>query len=126
MATEPRSPAAGLQGSRCSGCAVTAYPVEDACPRCGGSADPTDLDGTGTLWTWTVQRYAPKSPPYQAPSGGFVPFALGYVELAQNVRVAAVLDVDDLEGIHIGMPLTVTAGPGVPRARPTAHAGEGT
>jgi uncharacterized OB-fold protein len=67
-----------------------------------------------------VQRYAPKSPPYQAPPGGFVPFALGYVELPDGVRVAAVLDVDDLEEVRIGMPLTVTAGEGVPRARPTA------
>lgn len=125
MATEPRSPAPGLHGSRCSRCAVTVHPAEAACPRCGGPADPTDLQGTGTLWTWTVQRYAPKSPPYQAPPGGFVPFALGYVELAEGVRVAAVLDVDDLDDIRIGMPLTVAAGPGVPRARPAAPGQEG-
>jgi uncharacterized OB-fold protein len=72
-----------------------------------------------------VQRYAPKSPPYQAPPGGFEPFALGYVELAQGVRVAAVLEVDDLDGISIGMPLTVTAGHGVPRARSTTPGEEG-
>ncbi|WP_039940249.1 MULTISPECIES: Zn-ribbon domain-containing OB-fold protein [Streptomyces] len=126
MATDPRSPDAGLQGSRCSGCAVAAYPAEDTCPRCGESAHPAALQGTGTLWTWTVQRYAPKSPPYQAPPGDFVPFALGYVELAEGVRVAAVLDLDDLGDIRIGMPLTVTAGTGVPRARPTARGEEGT
>src|ERR1044072_945546 len=125
MAAEPRSPGAGLQGSRCSGCAVTAYPAEGTCPRCGGSADPVVLQGTGTLWTWTVQRYAPKSPPYEPPPGGFVPFALGYVELPEGVRVAAVLDVDDLDDIRIGMPLTVTAGPGVPRATRTTHGEEG-
>ncbi|WP_055554007.1 Zn-ribbon domain-containing OB-fold protein [Streptomyces sp. NBRC 110028] len=125
MAAPPRSPDAGLQGSRCSGCAVTVYPAEDACPRCGGSADPAALQGTGTLWTWTVQRYAPKSPPYQAPPGGFAPFALGYVELAEGVRVAAVLDVDDLDALHIGMPLTLTADPGVPRARPITPGEEG-
>lgn len=98
---------------------MSAYPADDTCPRCGGPADPAALSGAGTLWTWTVQRYAPKSPPYQAPPGGFVPFALGYVELPDGVRVAAVLDVDDLEEVRIGMPLTVTAGAGVPRARPT-------
>jgi uncharacterized OB-fold protein len=119
MTTDPRSPATALQGSRCSGCSVSVYPADDACPRCGGPADPAALSGAGTLWTWTVQRYAPKSPPYQAPPGGFVPFALGYVELPDGVRVAAVLDVDDLEEVRIGMPLTVTAGEGVPRARPT-------
>ncbi|MEU0810611.1 MULTISPECIES: OB-fold domain-containing protein [Streptomyces] len=125
MATDPRSPAAGLQGSRCSGCSVAVYPADDACPRCGGPARPAALQGTGTLWTWTVQRYAPKSPPYRAPAGGFVPFALGYVELAEGVRVAAVLDVDDFEDLRIGMPLTVTAGAGVPRARPTTPGEEG-
>ncbi|MCX4853524.1 Zn-ribbon domain-containing OB-fold protein [Streptomyces canus] len=119
MTTDPRSPATALQGSRCSGCSVSAYPADDTCPRCGGPADPAALSGAGTLWTWTVQRYAPKSPPYQASPGGFVPFVLGYVELPDGVRVAAVLDVDDLEEVRIGMPLTVTAGEGVPRARPT-------
>ncbi|MET9792328.1 Zn-ribbon domain-containing OB-fold protein [Streptomyces canus] len=122
MTTDPRSPATALQGSRCSGCSVSAYPADDMCPRCGGPADPAALSGAGALWTWTVQRYAPKSPPYQAPLGGFAPFALGYVELPDGVRVAAVLDVDDLEEVRIGMPLTVTAGEGVPRARPaTGH-----
>ncbi|MFI0777483.1 Zn-ribbon domain-containing OB-fold protein [Streptomyces sp. NPDC021212] len=125
MATEPRSPAAGLQGSRCSGCAVTVCPPDDACPRCGGPARPVVLEGAGTLWTWTVQRYAPKSPPYEAPPGGFAPFAVGYVELPENVRVAAVLDVDDLDDLRIGMPLTVTPGSGVPRARPTTPEREG-
>jgi uncharacterized OB-fold protein len=48
-----------------------------------------------------------------------VPFAVGYVELEEGVRVAAVLDVEDPGELHIGMPLSVTAGAGVPRARPT-------
>ncbi|MFF1358902.1 Zn-ribbon domain-containing OB-fold protein [Streptomyces sp. NPDC058297] len=117
MTTDPRSPATGLQGARCSGCAVAIYPADDTCPRCGGPAESAALSGAGTLWTWTVQRYAPKSPPYQEPPGGFAPFAVGYVELAEGVRVATVLDVDDLDTVRIGMPLTVTAGSGVPRAR---------
>ncbi|WP_407698791.1 Zn-ribbon domain-containing OB-fold protein [Streptomyces acidicola] len=117
MVTDRRSPSGGLEGSRCSGCSVTVYPADEACPRCGGPAEPAGLSGRGTLWTWTVQRYAPKSPPYRVPAGGFAPFALGYVELAEGVRVAAVLEVDDLDDIRIGMPLTVTGGRGVPRAR---------
>jgi hypothetical protein len=47
-----------------------------------------------------------------------VPFALGYVQLEEGVRVAAVLEVDDLDELRIDMPLMVTAGEGVPRARP--------
>ncbi|MER5177319.1 OB-fold domain-containing protein [Streptomyces sp. NPDC002896] len=125
MTTDPRSPATGLQGARCSGCSVTVYPADAACPRCGGPADPAALSGAGTLWTWTVQRYAPKSPPYQIPPAGFEPFAVGYVELQEGVRVAAVLEVDDLDDVRIGMPLTVTAGHGVPRARPATPGEEG-
>ncbi|MFD5750385.1 Zn-ribbon domain-containing OB-fold protein [Streptomyces sp. NPDC127033] len=126
MTTSPRSAPAGLAGAHCPRCSVSLYPADDTCPRCGGPADPAALSGAGTLWTWTVQRYAPKSPPYQPPPGGFEPFALGYVELAAGVRVAAVLDVDDLDGIRIGTPMTVTAGDGVPRARPTGPGEEGT
>lgn len=120
MTTVPRSPAARLQGSRCPSCSVVVYPADEVCPRCGGPAEPTVLKGAGTLWTWTVQRYAPKSPPYQVPPGGFEPFAVGYVELEEGVRVAAVIEVDDLDRIRIGMPLTLTADDGVPRARPTS------
>jgi uncharacterized OB-fold protein len=73
------------------------------------------LSATGTLWTWTVQRYAPKSPPYVPPAAGFAPFTVGYVELPEGVRVLARLDIRP-EDAEIGMPVTLTAGDGVPRA----------
>ena len=73
--------------------------------------------GDGTLWTWTVQRFPPKSPPYVPPEDGFRPFALGQVELADGSRVAAVLDVTDLTAVRIGMKLHVGRAPGqVPHA----------
>ncbi|MGW0711522.1 Zn-ribbon domain-containing OB-fold protein [Streptomyces sp. NPDC002643] len=96
--------------------------MEPACPRCGGLAQPVDLSRAGTLWTWTVQRYAPKSPPYAVPEGGFRPFTVGYVELPEGVRILAVLDGVRPEDTRIGMPVTITAGEGVPRARPAAPA----
>ncbi|MFF4503457.1 Zn-ribbon domain-containing OB-fold protein [Streptomyces sp. NPDC001401] len=104
-----------LRGSRCTDCAVATYPADPACPRCGGPAQPVVLSGAGTLWTWTVQRYAPKSPPYVVPASGFAPLTVGYVELPEGVRVLAVLDIRPEEA-EIGMPLTITAGDGVPRA----------
>jgi uncharacterized protein len=108
----------GLRGSRCAGCAVTVYPAETACPRCGRATSPAALSTVGDLWTWTVQRFAPKSPPYVAPPEGFRPFALGYVELPEGVRIAAVLDTGDLDSIRIGMPVRIEATTGVPRATP--------
>jgi uncharacterized protein len=109
---------AGLRGSRCADCAVTGYPADAVCPRCGRATSPVALSTVGALWTWTVQRFAPKSPPFVAPPGGFQPFALGYVELPEGVRVAAVLDIDDLASIRIGMPLRIGATTGVPHASP--------
>jgi uncharacterized OB-fold protein len=113
---------AGLRGSGCAGCAVTVYPADGACPRCGQASSPAELSTLGTLWTWTVQRFAPKSPPYVPPPEGFRPFAVGYVELPEGVRVAAVLDTDDLDSIRIGMPLRVVPTTGVPRAIPIEEA----
>ncbi|MGW2521897.1 Zn-ribbon domain-containing OB-fold protein [Streptomyces sp. NPDC001617] len=104
-----------LRGSRCADCAVATYPADSVCPRCGGPAEAIALSGTGTLWTWTVQRYAPKSPPYVPPAAGFTPFTVGYVELPEGVRVLAVLDIRPEEA-ETGMTLTITAGDGVPRA----------
>jgi uncharacterized OB-fold protein len=66
-----------------------------------------------------VQRHAPKSPPYVQPAAGFEPFAVGYVELPEEVRVLAVLDLL-AEDLKIGMPVAVAAADGVPRARGVA------
>jgi uncharacterized OB-fold protein len=109
---------AALVGSRCAECVVTIYPADGACPRCGQGTAPVTLATEGMLWTWTVQRYAPKSPPYVAPLEGFQPFAVCYVEMPERVRVAAVLDVTDLDTIRIGTPVRIEATAGVPRATP--------
>jgi uncharacterized OB-fold protein len=79
------------------------------------------LSAGGVLWTWTVQRFAPKSPPYQPPPEGFRPFAVGYVELPDGVRVEAVIEVDDLASVRIGMPLRLVPSGGVPRFVPAAE-----
>ena len=84
-----------LRGSRCGDCSNVAFPASVSCQRCGGS-DMTEIDlfGTGTVWTATIQRFAPKSPPYIPPADGFRPFAVGYVELPEGVKVEALLDGD--------------------------------
>jgi len=37
-----------------------------------------ELPPSGTLWSYTVQRFRPKSPPYRGPEP-FEPYALGYI-----------------------------------------------
>jgi uncharacterized protein len=84
-----------LRGSRCRGCGTIAFPVAVGCQRCGGSdVEPFDLARRGTVWAHTVQRFAPKSPPYVPPAEGFQPYAVGYVELPDGVRVEAILEGD--------------------------------
>ncbi len=54
-----------LIGSRCTICEVITFPTQSSCPHCT-STDVTEveLDRQGTLWTWTIQGFRPKSPPY--------------------------------------------------------------
>jgi len=95
----PLRSALALLGSRCSPCGNVAYPAAAGCQRCGSSdLVSVELGRTGTVWAHTVQRFAPKSPPYVPPAEGFVPFAVGYVDLPDGVKVEAVLEattVDD-------------------------------
>lgn len=112
------SATAELRGSRCPKCGVAAYPAGMTCPRCAASMTPTVLADEGILWTWTVQRFAPKSPPYEPGPGEFEPFAVGYVELPDGVRIEAIIDVDDLDDLRIDMPVRLTDGTGVPHFTP--------
>jgi uncharacterized OB-fold protein len=92
-----------LAGSRCLRCATVQFPVAAQCAHCAASdSTPVALPHEGAVWTWTIQRFAPK-PPYQPPPEGFNAFAVGYVDLGQ-VMVESVLDVDT-ETLSIGMPV---------------------
>lgn len=104
-----------LRGSRCGDCSTVAFPASVSCQRCG-SSDTTEIDlsGTGTVWTATIQRFAPKSPPYVPPADGFRPFAVGYVELPEGVKVEALLDGDSPAEL-IGSEVVLVESQPVPR-----------
>jgi uncharacterized OB-fold protein len=63
---------------------------------------PHALPDSGTVWTWTVQGFAPK-PPYVPPADGFQPFPVGYVDLG-DVLVEAHLQ-GDAATLRIGQPV---------------------
>lgn len=73
------------------------------------SADyaPYPLKRQGTVWSYTVQRYRPKSPPYAGPEA-FKPWPVAYVELAGETIVEARLTGVALDAIRIGMPVELT------------------
>ena len=104
-----------LSGSRCLHCGTVAFPAAPGCQRCGlRSAEALELSGRGTVWGFTVQRFAPKSPPYVVPADGFTPFAVGYVELPEGVKVEAVLDCTDFAELD-GADVTLVSAEPVPR-----------
>lgn len=76
------------------------------CPP-GGDWEPYPLKREGRLWSYTVQRFRPKSPPYAGPEA-FAPWAVGYVELAGETIVEARLANIEIDEIRIGMPLRLT------------------
>jgi uncharacterized OB-fold protein len=105
-----------LTGSRCQHCGTVAFPPSRGCQKCGRSSqESVELGGHGTVWGFTVQRFAPKSPPYVVPEGGFVPFAVGYVELPEGVKVEAVLDCTDFAELAGDAEVTLVTADPVPR-----------
>ena len=95
-----------LIGTRCSDCGNHTFPAQDGCPRCTGTTmELVELANRGTLWTWTVQGFPPKSPPYagNADPKSFEAFGVGYVELPGQVKVEARLTESDPNKLKIGM-----------------------
>lgn len=105
-----------LTGSRCRDCGTVAFPPARGCQSCGRqSMTALELSDRGTVWGFTVQRFAPKSPPYVPPAEGFSPFAVGYVELPDGVKVEAVIDCVDFSDLEDHAPVRLTATEPVPR-----------
>jgi uncharacterized OB-fold protein len=70
----------------------------------GGDAEfyeRVPLHPVGELWSWTIQRFRPKSPPYAGPEA-FEPYAVGYVELPGQVIVETRLVNVAFDAIRIG------------------------
>lgn len=82
------------------------FPAPDDADR----YEPVTLPRTGRLWSWTVQRFRPKSPPYAGPEA-FEPYAVGYVALGGALIVEGRLTGAALDGFAIDMPMQLVAEP---------------
>ena len=103
-----------LIGSRCTNCGNHMFPTQSGCPKCAGSETETvALARRGTLWTWTVQGFPPKSPPYvgSVDPAHFQAFGVGYVELPGQVKVESRLTEADPAKLKIGMEMELTLVP---------------
>jgi uncharacterized OB-fold protein len=72
-----------------------------------GDYEPVPLPPRGVLWTFTVQRFAPKSPPYRR-TDPFVPFAVGYVELPGALIVESPLTQVAFAELRVGLEMELT------------------
>ena len=75
--------------------------------------EAVELAYRGTLWTWTIQAFPPKAPPFvgDADPERFVPFGVGYVELPGQVKVEARLTESDPARLELGMEMSLTLVP---------------
>ncbi|MGE2735407.1 Zn-ribbon domain-containing OB-fold protein [Mycolicibacterium vaccae] len=101
-----------LIGGQCGACAEIDFPRQDFCRSCGAAqTSPVALADRGVLWSWTIQRFPPPSPPYPPTGGDFEPFGVGYVELPGQVIVESRLTVSDPAQLHIGMAMVLVEFP---------------
>ncbi len=102
-----------LLGSRCQDCGIATFPAAESCMACSGqNVSVEELPGRGTLWTWTVQQFMPKTP-YKSNETmeTFKPYGVGYLELPGGVRVEGRLTENDPQKLHIGMEMDVVFEP---------------
>jgi uncharacterized OB-fold protein len=99
-----RDGAVRLHGSRCASCGAVAFPPHALCPSCGApqGQDRVELSPVGTLYTFSEIHVAPK--------GFATPYAVGYVDLPEGVRLFGQIEgrVSDLK---VGQQVAVTLGP---------------
>ena len=99
------APEPQLIGSRCGECAATTFPAQSYCPRCAStSMSEVLLPRTGSLWTWTIQGFRPKTPPYKGDDTPetFEPYGVGYVDLDGELLVEARLTENDPDRLALG------------------------
>lgn len=103
-----------LKGMRCKACDNHVFPYQSGCPRCAGSdVESVELGTRGTLWTWTIQGFPPKAPPYlgETDPDKFKPYGVGYVELPGQVKIESRLTVADPTILKAGLELELILEP---------------
>jgi uncharacterized protein len=108
---EPASPDAKprLRGSRCTLCGETYFPPKKKgwCLRCHKkSLEEVKLSPRGKIASFTIVERAPAGGFYQGP----VPYAFGFVDLVDRVRLKS-LFTDDLSRLKVGLEVELVIEP---------------
>jgi uncharacterized OB-fold protein len=101
MVLPPVSEKPHLIAGRCSTCGRTFFPKKEICPLCfdKGQIEEIALSPRGKLATFTIVR--------RSLGTKKLPYALGYIETAENLRIFAPLGDCDLDRLKIGMEMEV-------------------
>lgn len=92
-----------LLGSCCKTCAQVFFPPRKVCSKCLGEGMETiPLSAKGKLYTYTIIEYPPP--------GVTAPYAIGYVDLPEGVRIFSILTDWDRENLRVGMDVELTFG----------------
>lgn len=93
-----------LHGSQCGHCGAVAFPPHPSCPACGAESgqDIVQLSPVGTLYTFSEIHVAPK--------GFATPYAVGYVDLPEGVRLFGQIE-GGAGALRLDQRVAVTLGP---------------
>ena len=73
-----------LAGSRCKACGIALFGQRHRCENCSSpDLDHVAFARTGTVHTYTVQRYAPP-PPHSLPTAPWQPRPVAWIDLDDN------------------------------------------
>lgn len=90
-----------LIGSRCLDCGEIFFPTRNDgfCTHCQSeNLEEIQLSSHGKIYSYTIVMQRP--PVYYR---GTVPYAIGYVELPEGVRVETLFSINNLEQLRIGL-----------------------
>lgn len=75
----------------------------------GESYDIVELSPAGKLWSYTVQRFRPKTPYNgKGTDADFTPYGVGYIELPGELIVESRIVTEDFGALAIGQDMRIT------------------
>jgi uncharacterized OB-fold protein len=84
-----------LIGSRCRNCQEVMFPQRAICLSCfGKDLEQVDLSSRGKLFTYTINHQGPREFP--------TPYASGYIDLPEGIRIYSLLTDWETRGLEIG------------------------
>lgn len=96
-----------LVGGRSKATGKFVFPLPERFEQEG--IEPLHLKRSGTLWSYTVQRFPPKEPFIgERNPATFEPYAVGYIELEGEIIVESRIATDTFEALKVGMPMELT------------------